>query len=354
MLKNVLFTHNDLDGAGCRIIYELFRTANGEVKGIDFDVIICSNANVDDKVLEFLNRENQHDFHTEIWFADIVCSRENMSDLVCLFKTVKVFDHHATNFPIQQELPSAVIIPETPLGKKESGTSLLYQHAVEYAYNNPDSGWAKFLFRDNETHTTEKFIDKLVDNIRSYDTFEFKETKNVLAKKLQMFYLFIGMDQFAERYVSRITSGKIADDIILADGDLSYVINEKIANEQRIIDRITPDDVLTFTLVRNKTEYKAAFGFPVYGANVSELAYQFLRKYPEYDIYIQFSLSNNMEFSFRTAREDFDCGQFAVTYGGGGHPKASGSPLPENVRDAIITKLVEYLKYPNIDVAVLM
>lgn len=338
MLKSILFTHNDLDGAGCRIVYEITRDCDEE-KGVDYEVVICSNANVDENVQRFLNDTDNYDSHTEVWFADIVCSRELMRVLTRKFHTVKVFDHHVTNFPIQQELPTAIIIPENSLGKKESGASLLYQHFIEIACADPKLCWAEIFTTD----PISKFLAKFVDTVRTYDTFEFKETHNVLAKKLQMFYLFIGMEQFCNRYIGFIVnpSSDPKSDIILADGDLSYVINEKITNEQRIIDRITPDDVLTIPMMDGK--YKAAFSMPVYGANVSELAYQFLRKYPEYDIFVQFSLSNGMEFSYRTAKDELNLGELAVIYGGGGHPKASGSPLPSYLRGRIIDILRNYL-----------
>ena len=101
-----------------------------------------------------------------------------------------------------------------------------------------------------------------------------------------------------------------------------------MANEQRAIDAITKDSVVDCEI----RGYKAAFlMFPV-GANISEVAYQFLQKYPEYDVFASFTLARGGEFSFRTQNENIDAGAvFAKPIGGGGHPKASGSPVPEYI-----------------------
>ena len=57
MYKTILFTHNDLDGAGCRIIFEL---AFAYVPNDKWEVVICSNNNVNDKVTEHISGRTSH------------------------------------------------------------------------------------------------------------------------------------------------------------------------------------------------------------------------------------------------------------------------------------------------------
>ena len=349
MLKHLLFTHDDLDGAGCKIIFSLFFDKLED----EFDVVICSNKNVDIMVSnEYNSKEDGARISPEetvIWFADIVASREIMEALKDLGYEVKIFDHHRTNFFVQQIFESAVIIPENDMGVMQSGTSLLYQYLV--ANSNFNDLYERNLFRAitySNKWKVANFIGDLVFNIRSYDTFEFKETNNLVAKKLQMFFGFVGIDIFCSRYINKIllwavqpaNCNQVSDNIILADGDLAYVIDQRIVNERDIIDKITPDSVYDIEV----NGYKAAFSFPVFGTNVSELAYQFLRKYPEYDIFVQFSWANGGEFSFRTAKEEINCGiDIAEKLGGGGHPKAAGCNIGDWLRDQFIWILTEYL-----------
>ena len=49
LLKAILFTHNDLDGAGCITIFELAH--HHLVEPQEWRSIICSNDNIDEKVL---------------------------------------------------------------------------------------------------------------------------------------------------------------------------------------------------------------------------------------------------------------------------------------------------------------
>ena len=147
MLQTILFTHDDLDGAGCRIIFELAH--HDLTKGVDYDIINCANANVDDKVNEALEKDDYITAETDVCFGDICASSEVLSKLMELTNgNVKIWDHHRTNFPATLIVPNAQIIPENDLGKMECGTSIMYKHYCDLAFHHEHV--SKFqLFRDD-------------------------------------------------------------------------------------------------------------------------------------------------------------------------------------------------------------
>lgn len=321
MLKEVLLDHNDLDGAGCRIVFTIANM--DKIEGKDFIIVNCSNNNVDDKTREVLQREDVDPNETTICFSDISGSRDVLEEIKEAGYKIMIWDHHRTNFFATWIIPDAIIKPENEMGKMESGTSLIFQY------------YAK-LFTDSLDHKLKYFNKKLfvdlVDNIRSYDTFEFKETNNINAKKLNLLFFMLGIERFCKRYIERILSKENDNDELFTANDNEF-IDARLENEQRIIDSINKDHVYDVSI----KGYKAAFLLSTGGANISEVSYQFLQKYPEYDLIIGFSFYlDGAAYSFRCTREDLDLGKtIALPIGGGGHPKASGAPIPKDILDQI-------------------
>lgn len=343
MLKTILFTHDDLDGAGCRIVYELAHIKME--KGVNFDVINCSNNNIDEKVSEAINKPQYICDETEICFADIICSKEMLESLVKKFSDIKIWDHHATNFPAQQVLPSAVIEPFNDQGVPyDSGTSLIYRYYSDIAFSKTgDAQYCSPAFTSSKRDG--HVLSKLVDTIRSYDIYEWKSTNNMDAKMLQTLFFMLGMEYFCKRYITRITENIIPSENLFNPYDLEF-IDAKLQAEQRTIDFITKESIIEC----NIRGYNAAFLIYPVGANISEVASQFLERYPEYDLFASFTLARGGEFSFRTRREDLDVGAvFAKPIGGGGHPKASGAPVQPWIKEGLFNELLENLNgyYPK-------
>lgn len=330
MLKTILFTHDDLDGGGCRIIFEIVHSHM--IKGDDYDVINCSNQSIEDDVNTKMN-SGYIDLNTHICFADICVCDKTLSDLKDKGYNIMIWDHHRSNLFASWIIPEAIIEIENDFGVPQCGTSLMYQYFAKLGYYGDDRG--KHLMPE----ITQKTLGKLVDTIRSYDTYEWKQTNNLEAKKLNTLFYLMGINNFCERYVSRIIKNEITtcSDILLVDNDLKFVIDEKIRREQKIINCITPDDICEL----NVKGYKVAFSFPVIGASVSELGNQFLIKYPEYDIFMGFHVNNNdgISVSFRSIKEDVDVSKIASMIGGGGHIKAAGASLNNYLKDIIINTI---------------
>lgn len=328
LLRSILFTHDDLDGAGCRVLFEL---SNHGVDPSTWKVVNCSNANVDDQVTKVLESGELHD-HVRVIFADICCSREVLLKILEKKCSLHIWDHHRTNFWAQTEYPSAQIIPENDLGVMQSGTSIMYQNLCDMAVARPTAVNSE-IFTSDYRHSV--LIEKFVDTVRSYDTFEWKETGNMEAKRLQVLFQLLGMEKFVERYLDRFTSGVGCTELI-DPRDLEFVL-AKIEAEQDRIDAFGLEHIIDCTVRGHRT----AFALGVIGMNISDLAYQFLKKFPQYDIFASFSFGNGGEFSFRTVREDLNLGEeIAVPMHGGGHPKAAGAPICDELRDVIVDYLI--------------
>jgi len=329
MLKSILFTHTDLDGAGCRIIFELVNMDN--IKGEDYLVLNCDNNTIDEDVMNCLDiNKDIINEDTHICFADIVAHDETLIYLKDRYKNIFIWDHHITNYPAQLIIPSATIISETPLGVKESGTSLIYKHFMEQSFLTPIK-----IFDKNYNQS---LISEFVDTIRSYDTYEWKETNNMKAKELVTLFFLLGMEAFCKRYVEKLSSDKIGEELI-SSNDMDFV-KAKLDNEQKIIENISPDDVFQIKL----DGYNVAFLLGGRGANISELSYQFLQKYPEFDVFAAFLLNDRNKISFRSVKDDVNVSELAAKLSGGGHQKSSGFTLPNDIIINIANVIFDYMK----------
>lgn len=331
MYKSILFTHDDMDGAGCRIIYTL---AHQHQKfGEEYFFLNCSNNSVDDDVINMMSSGNIDPKITHVIFGDISASVPVLQKLSDAGYNVDIFDHHRTNFGAQQVFPNAQIIPENALGVMQSGTSIMYQHYSQIAEDHPSDPRGTYFSKKGN----QKILSIFVDTVRSYDTYEWKTTNNILAKQLQTLFFLLGMERFCNRYIEAITNSSGED--LITQADMDFVL-AKIESEQKTIDNFTPDDVFQID-VRG---YNCALVLTTKGASISELAYQFLTKYPEFDMMIGFSLVNNGKFEMRTVRDDIDLGGIiAAPIGGGGHPKAAGAPLPLDTSNMLIDMIIDVL-----------
>lgn len=331
MLKEILLTHKDMDGAGCRVIFEIAHA--GMSKGYDFDVMHCANGTIDQDAESLLSRHNI-DRKTEIFFADIAPHREMIEILLDNGFKIRIFDHHKTNLPLLDIDPSWDIRVENDLGMMFCGTSLLYQYYSKMAIIFPKDKRLAYFKNDGN----KKLMADFVENVRLYDTWEWKRNNIQLPKDLHTLYFLLGMDNFCKRFITRIRY-KYSGRNLMLDTDWEF-INSKNEYESKVIQSFGPDNVITID-VRG---YKTGLALGTRGASASDVAYNFLKNNPDYDIFINFTLTPHPSYYSLRCIKGYDIAKLiAEPLGGGGHEQAAGIPLPKEVHDEIIEILVREL-----------
>lgn len=339
MIKSILFTHTDLDGAGCAVLFKYLCNHRDMTEGEDYLIFTVDISRLYETVTTTIESYDVNE-DTEIIFADLCCGEVLMKRLVERFKTIRVFDHHLTNYWVN-DFPGidAHVYERNPDGGLESGTSILW------------------TFYRNELNNLA--IIKFTNAVRSYDNFEFKTIPNEDAVKLNKLFSILGMEAFRVAYSDCIGTGDIIQvsrgkpefmyvsdeanhirvwNVEIMDATLEFVVDSVLKLErekiQRIVEGTDKRGYICFDYV-SPSGLKYIIFNVVLGINMSELAAQYLSAHTEYDAFCWYDI-NRKAFSFRATRDDVDVSVIAALLGGGGHPKASGSLIPQKTYQKLI------------------
>lgn len=338
--NQLLFTHDDLDGAACELVFLLRKYFS--CLSHDFKIIRCSNNNVDQMVQHALDDGTINSYST-IYFTDIAPSKKLVIELNDkLGNNLIIIDHHKTNLYINDIVKNSYVVTEIQPGKMACGASLLLDHFYGRRIDH-DS-----YFKENFVRESISFMRDFVEMVRLYDTYEWKKDNDERPYRLNVFFKMLGPDIFIQHYTSKIDNARkfyLAQTAeILPLHVLSYdetrFIDAVIERQQNIIDSITLDDVQVIDI----KGVKAAIMLAPLGANVNEIANQFLSKYKEVDIFIEADIKRGV-WSFRSLYPKFDVSSYAKQMGGGGHPCAAGAPMDYNLKDGIVSTLINHIQY---------
>ena len=311
--KSVLFTHTDLDGLGCEILFKIF---------IGDHVYRCEPDTVSDTILSWMEDKNGDEWL--VFITDICPTLDVLRLLVKNGFNTNVYDHHATNKYVEALEPNPFCYPVIEPGAEiypESGTSLFLTHQA-----------GRMMGAD---YIKNAWLYVFADTVRSYDTFEWKKTNNMDAKNLQILLSTLGSDLFVKHYVNRYNSID-KDHRELIDPLYMEIIEAKSIGEENAMTNFIENGTWYNVNIRG---YKGALVLDIPPCNISDLATYFLKKYTNYDI-IVYLLHGNI-LSYRTIRDDIDLGNdICKPIGGGGHPKAAGATLPDNAMDEIVTNII--------------
>lgn len=340
MLKSILFTHTDLDGAGCAVLFDCLLNHRGMQKGLDYLIFNVDASNLYETVTSTIASPEVNE-NTEIVFADLCCGEALMKRLTERFKTIRVFDHHQTNYWVNDfEGIDAHVHEHNSEGGLESGTSIMWTN-YRNELNNP-------------------VIIKFVNAVRSYDTFEFKSVENPDAIKLNKLFSILGMSAFCSTYEALLrienpkgntrfssvidASNDIGDEPIgIINPTLEFVVDNSLKLEREKIDRVI-DGIERRCMHFDATidDKKCIIFNLIPDLNMSDLGAEYLTAHPEYDVFIWFDL-NRKGYSIRSIRNDVDVSKIASRLGGGGHPRASGAAMSQKVIDDFKSKIIENL-----------
>lgn len=331
-LKKVLFTHDDLDGAGCTVLFELAcRLADR-----DFVVINCHNQSVDQDVRNYIS---EHSEAAEFYFADICCSEELLrsiaADMCVEDELVHVFDHHITNkFAYNVPGVDACILSGNDTVKMQCGASILEKDVV------------------CEPIWFDKNVQRFVNTVRAWDTFDWQNypENNLIrieARLLNILFHTLGMKLFCDTYIEEFLAS--------SDEYWESVIPKKYIELAKYQAEIEENAIESFasTLapkfnfkVEENGQLRTLKGayFIYHGSlNISTAMNKWLERNPDVDVAIMY-MPQYQTLSIRTLKDNVDVAQaICKPCGGGGHPKAAGCPAPKELSQvsSIIKKYIE-------------
>lgn len=375
MLKDVLFTHTDLDGAGCAVLFEFYFKEILKYSEDDYRIIHISNA-INEEIPAFIDGKTDSENlqyladlrgmvnrDTNITFTDICCNEENLKKIMDICETIYVYDHHRTNLWVNElgdNRPFGIVkvSTDTQDGQRvESGTSIVYEAMLEWL---------------DSTNTS---FDEFINLIRIYDTFQQEEPQWKKAEMLNKIFIQIGMENFRKKYLEyfkyikdSIESSLLIKDIKsfnkgdvlvydttdmkpIIDSELESFLNMVQENESKKIADIVSgknNRIFKFEYIHvdyGPTERYIIFN-PIPGVNMSALSVEYLKAHPEYNIFAWFDI-NTGAYSLRSIDDMIDVGSIAKVHGGGGHFHAAGSPIPKGLAKMICDNFMKGFDNPT-------
>jgi uncharacterized protein len=302
----IIFTDIDLDGLGCGLIAKL-------AFGDKANVYYCSYRNLNQRVETVI--KNPENNNVEIYITDLAVNEMVEKKLEERFKQgkpVQMIDHHVTAMHFNQYKWGRVI-PEYETGKKTCATSLFYDFLIE-----------------NEKMERNKALEEFIELVRQYDTWEWDENNNVTAKRLNDLFYIRNREPFEEEMLKRLTEN--TDTFILSDTENMLLdieeqkINRYIHSKSRQMVQTFIDDYCVGIV--HAEQY------------LSELGNALNNIYPHLDMIVLLNMGGK-KMGFRTIHDEVNVAEFAKRYGGGGHPKASGSELTGEAFNQFVVNVFE-------------
>lgn len=280
---HILITHNDLDGAGCAVV---FRKVMGDK---DIKIYHEGYDTIDSRIRSVF--EDHHPF--TITLADISpVSSEAIAllDTAAKFIDVKLYDHHKTAVDVLKGYRWA------HMDVTRCGTQLLFE-AIGMKYD---------------------LLKPLVDTINDYDMWIHSDKNSM---RLNTLFRSFGMDRFVERCVCEPKPEFIS------------------ANERLIIDIFEQKDEYYAAKAIDKAEVLCS----PYGSVLVVMAEQCQsligERIRDRGIEVDFAAIidlHNRKVSLRSVRKGFDVGEIAKQYGGGGHHASAGYEIEYNAVQSLV------------------
>ena len=297
-----LFTHTDLDGVSCEILGKI---AFEE----DINVVRCNYGDIDAKVEEFINSAEEYD---KLFITDISVNKEIADKLLSISDKVILLDHHKTALWLN-EYPYALVQVEDESIGKMCGAYLFYE----------------YLKKNHKEFDDTPALKLFIDYVRMYDTWEWKEKyDNIIPKRLNDLMYIDGPNEFIDKMVYRLGNNLfIFDDTDLMKLQIEQTyINSYIAQKNETL--MVNDDLFP--------EYTVGITFA--DKYISELGNKLCELHPELDFVVLINMST-LTVSYRTVKNDLDLSDIAKGFGGGGHPKASGSRFDVSIVNDMLNNI---------------
>ena len=314
-----LFTHNDLDGLSCALLAQL---AFG-IEEVDFET--CRYEDINEKFEAYIS-EKQYLNYSHCFITDISINNELATKIDDLMHDssfiennngmplkLSLIDHHISAQSLDTYKWCHVEVANN-LGIKGCGTTLFLRALKEV--NAPNN---KLL--------SSPLVRTYVEKVRRYDVWDWQALEDLEAKQLNDLFFILGKERFLTYWYNRMLDDQ---------GTFSFDSTHKLLLElkQNEIDKYIEarDEELITTEIAG---YKAGVVFAC--RFQSELGNQLATLHPELDFIAMINVGGGV--SCRTVKEDVNLAEIAALFGGGGHAKAAGLPVPDEIRQLVINNL---------------
>lgn len=294
--NNLIISHiADIDGMGGVILAKLIDS--------NIDIILCEPGELN----EVFNSINSSSYNN-IYVSDLAIRDISLLDNIDNnFNNVYHFDHHLNDIDSNKYKWSTTINEIN--GFKPSGTSLFYNYLLEH-------------FPDNK-YINSSYTKSFVEAIRSYDTWDFKNTGNLDGKYLTDIFSIIGIDDFIDKYYQKIISNYKLEKLEFDNKEMDIV--------KRLEDEISSyvDNCDKSLIVTQFLGYKVGVSFSEHYR--SEVGNVLSSRHKDLDFILIANFIRGV-FSFRTTN-DVNLNEVAKLIGGGGHAKAAHADMnKENLK----------------------
>ena len=262
----------------------------------DFKYILADIDEVDKFVMDNIDEE--------IIVVDLNIKVETADYILNNNKNVLVFDHHLSNKDMNK-YPFIKVVDID--GIKQSGTTLYYKYLLE-KYNN------ELLNKD--------VTKKLVEHVRTMDTYDFSITSKEEANNIVVLFKIYGRELFIDKFYNVI----INSNELYSREDLNLIELENL----RIKRYIEEKEIIEISLDNKKV------GVVFAERNMSELGNYLVNKYDYLDYVILINVDKSISYR---GNNKVDLSVIAKKYNGGGHFNASGSPIPIDLKEKIIKEI---------------
>lgn len=298
-----LFTHTDLDGVGCAVLAKLAFGTEA------VDIEYCNYDDINLKVEEYFNSGSEYECHiTDISISEELAHKINESN-----KKYQLLDHHPTALNLN-DFDWCNVQIENKHSIKTSGTEIYYHWLIDNSYLN-----------NNNT------LDRFVELVRNYDTWRWSTLgdEGFICKQVNDLLYIYGRDKFIDWCLT-----KIHDNSFPKLNELDELVLE--IRQKEIDDYVSAKDKQLFigNLCGRTCGFVFAEKYP------SELGNRLCQMHSEFDFVAIINMDGTV--SYRAVKDDIDLGKdIARVFGGGGHPKAAGSQISNEIKMEIIKKIFE-------------
>jgi hypothetical protein len=300
-MKDLLISHiSDIDGVSPVILLKLTK--------VEFDYILKEPHEMDEFVEELLKEDLNS--YQNIYITDLALSEnfyKKIKESGYAYK-FKIFDHHKTHL-FAKNYENVVIDIE------ECGTTLFYNYLSK-----------KYKFK--------RIVEDYIKHVKNLDLWLWVEKFDFMAKELGNIFDLYGRNTYIEEMYQKLKRGK------------KFKWNKF---ENKIL-KIEKDTVDRYLKKKDKELYKIEYDGYLIGAVFSERYRSELGNYlssihPELDLVVMINMSGGL--SLRTEK-DIDISILAQKLNGGGHKKACGAPIEEEVKESILKNIFKDCKIKEI------